>query len=352
MGRLGSDAAHAIEAAAHLARRYRHEAVEPEHVLRVLATDSRVVNVFADLAIEGERLAEQLDGHLATWPASGLYRDARVEPATSERFRILLERAGASRVVSLFRPVTIAQLALATCRLPSLAALVLNARAESFTARAAVSHARILASARGDDALEVFHVLHVVADQAWMSTALRTAGIEPATLQRALEKRLERTLAKRAMLAPGFEKIAKRNLWVGPLLRAPSVASLFADDLGIPIHAVLRALVAASGEVVDDEQLPSGDHDARIDIVFYDDEFTTMEFVVDVLSTVFGLSAPEAAARMIAVHEGGKQVVATLPARDARKAIKKARSRARRENMPLRISWQPSMAAELDSSDG
>jgi len=352
MGRLGSDAAEAVEAAAHLARRYRHDAVEPEHLLRVLATDVRAVSVFADLAIEGERLAEHLDGHLATCPASGLYRDARVEPATSERFRSLLDRAGARRVATLFRPVTIAQLTFATCGLPSLGSLVLHARAESFTARAAMAHARILVSARGDDALEVFHVVHVVADQPWMSSALRKAGIEPETLQRALEKRLDRALGKRAMLAPGFENIAKRNLWVGPLLRAPSVASVFADDLGIPIHTVLRALVAASGEAIADDDLPNGEHDGRIDIVFHDDEFTTMEFVVGVLSTVFGLPAPDAMARMLAVHERGKQVVATLPARAARKAIKKARSHARRESMPLRIGWRPSPSAELDPTDG
>ena len=101
----------------------------------------------------------------------------------------------------------------------------------------------------------------------------------------------------------GFENIAKRNLWIGPLLRAPSVASVFADDLGTPVHVVLRALGTGAGEAVADDEPPPADHTGSIDIVFHDDDF----------------------------------------------------NRARRESMPLRITWRsssPAEPAERDPSDG
>ncbi len=363
MARLGADAARVVEQAHAVARRHRHAEVEPEHLLRVLAAEPDAAAVFTRLAIESVTLAEQLDAHLSTWPASGLYRDARVEPQQSERLRILFRRAGWSSIFSFVRPLTLEQLTLATCGLPSVAPLVLDARAESITAQDVVAHARILAAGRGDDALSVFHVVHVVADQPWMASALRDAGIDRTKLQSALESRLERTTKRPIRLGLPFAAIGNRNVWLGALLRSPSVVSVFSDDVGVPVQAVFRALARGSG-APDDDTFPSGDGSdgAQIEIVFHNDDFTTMPFVVDTLVHAFALSTADAVARMRGVHEHGQMVVATLPARDARKALKNARSHARREQMPLRITWRraspaeprtenPEGPAELDPSD-
>ena len=79
-------------------------------------------SVLAELAIDHKLLTERVKGHLAGLPASGLYRDARTERETSERLGILMDRAGARRIITLARPVTIEQLGRAACSLPSLVA--------------------------------------------------------------------------------------------------------------------------------------------------------------------------------------------------------------------------------------
>jgi hypothetical protein len=70
------------------------------------------------------------------------------------------------------------------------------------------------------------------------------------------------------------------------------------------------ALVRRTGAHVDDTSLPDGDD--RVEIVFHDDDFTTMEFV------------------------------------EARSRIDEARAFARAAGMPLRITWRRVTADEPD----
>lgn len=338
MGRLGVDALRVLTAAGELARGYRHESVEPEHLLCALLAERRMEPVLAKLAIDHRVLTERIKGHLAGWPASGLYRDARNEPTAGERLRILLDRAGARRIVSLVWPITIEQLGRAACALPSLISLVMEARSEIVTATDAVAHARMLAIARGDARLSVFHLTHALADQVWLGTALRHAGLDPEALQTALAARMS-TASAHDMLAADNEKVGSRDKLLARLLRTPQIEALF-SALGVPVYRVFRDLVDSSGDSLDDASLPDDDG-AEVEIIFHNDDFTTMEFVMDTLGYCFDVTPAAAAKLMHDIHaNGGPEVVAVLPAGEARKRVEKSRAHARRAGMPLRITWR------------
>lgn len=338
MGKLGADASRVLTAAKELARGYRHESVEPEHLLCALLTEGRMDSVLAKLAIDQEVLTERVKAHLGGWPASGLYRDARTDPAASERLRILLDRAGARRVVSLVLPVTVEQLGRAACALPSLVPLVMEARSEVVSARDAVAHARMLAIARADARVTVFHLTHILADGTWLGTALHRAGLDRKALQSALIGRMS-TAGTQDVLAAGIEKVASRDIVLTALLRTPQIKALF-SELGVPIYRVFRALVDSSSGGVDDDSLPDDDG-SEIEIVFHNDDFTTMEFVIDTLGYCFDVTPAAAAKLMVEIHAGaGPAVVAVLPASEARKRVDKSRAHARGAGMPLRITWR------------
>ena len=122
-------------------------------------------------------------------------------------------------------------------------------------------------------------------------------------------------------------------------LRTPQIAALF-SGLGGDVADLIRALVRLSAGTIDDESLPPDD-DGEIAIVFHNDDFTTMDFVVRALNEWLAIPATEATALMLDVHRRGSVVVKTCPAREARWRIEKARRGALLWGMPLRITWRP-----------
>jgi ATP-dependent Clp protease adaptor protein ClpS len=336
--RLGADATRVLDDARAIARRHRHDVVEPEHVLRALVGSARIAEMLMERAVDPALLAERVDARLAEWPAAGLYRDAPAEVTPSERLHIMLERAVGHRIVSFLRPLTLQQLARSALTLPTLLPVIMDARAEIVTAAHAVAHARMLATHRGDPLLTVFHVTHVLADQPWMAGALEDAGSSVSALQSVLEERIA-SAGPRDALASTVESLATRALLVAALLQTPAVAAVFSEN-GVSAHDLRRALVRRSGDdlALDDTTLPDGD--GRIEIVFHDDDFTTMEVVVDVLETCLALPRHHALHLMLEVHRGGAKVVKTCAAAEARASIQKARAAARDAEMPLRITWR------------
>ena len=79
----------------------------------------------------------------------------------------------------------------------------------------------------------------------------------------------------------------------------------------------------------------------RYMVIFYNDDFTTMEFVVLVLTSVFFKSAEEAEALMLAVHKSGSAVVGIYSYDVAISKVRKATMMAREENFPLRLECKP-----------
>jgi ATP-dependent Clp protease adaptor protein ClpS len=86
---------------------------------------------------------------------------------------------------------------------------------------------------------------------------------------------------------------------------------------------------------------PSIREPERYDVVLHNDDFTTMEFVVMLLVTVFHKSESEANTIMLRVHNNGEGVAGTYTYDIAATKIKKSTDMARAEGFPLRLSMRP-----------
>ncbi|MBX3162672.1 MAG: ATP-dependent Clp protease adaptor ClpS [Deltaproteobacteria bacterium] len=73
------------------------------------------------------------------------------------------------------------------------------------------------------------------------------------------------------------------------------------------------------------------------DVVLRNDDYTTREFVVELLRDVFDLPEAHAMARMEAAHGQGSAVLGRFAGDTARHKVAEARSRARAQGFPLRI---------------
>ena len=79
----------------------------------------------------------------------------------------------------------------------------------------------------------------------------------------------------------------------------------------------------------------------RYKVTIYNDDFTTMEFVVKVLIEVFFKSQAEAEQLMLTVHHSDKAVVGIYTYDIAVSKVKKATNMAREAGFPLRLTYEP-----------
>ena len=75
--------------------------------------------------------------------------------------------------------------------------------------------------------------------------------------------------------------------------------------------------------------------------IIYNDDFTTMDFVVKVLTTVFFKSETEAETLMMSVHKSGSAVVGIYSYDIALSKVRKATDMAREEGFPLKLTVLP-----------
>ena len=73
-------------------------------------------------------------------------------------------------------------------------------------------------------------------------------------------------------------------------------------------------------------------------VILHNDNYTTKAFVVEILSTVFHLSAIEATQLMLFVHRNGKGVVGTYTWDIAQSKITRVHAMAKRAEFPLKCS--------------
>ena len=73
------------------------------------------------------------------------------------------------------------------------------------------------------------------------------------------------------------------------------------------------------------------------DVVFYNDDYTTMEFVVDVLMSIFNKSHDDAQMLMETVHNQGCAVIGTYTYDIAVSRTNLTRSIAKKNGFPLRV---------------
>ena len=79
----------------------------------------------------------------------------------------------------------------------------------------------------------------------------------------------------------------------------------------------------------------------RYKVTIYNDDFTTMEFVVMILKVVFFKSEAEAETLMLQVHHSDKAVVGIYSYDIAVSKVNKATQMAREAGFPLRLTYEP-----------
>ena len=76
-------------------------------------------------------------------------------------------------------------------------------------------------------------------------------------------------------------------------------------------------------------------------VIIHNDDITPMDFVVNVLTSIFLLSQPTALEVMLVAHYKGAAYVQTLPKAEAEKRINKAHFASGLEGYPLHFSLEP-----------
>jgi len=75
-------------------------------------------------------------------------------------------------------------------------------------------------------------------------------------------------------------------------------------------------------------------------VIMHNDDFTTMDFVVDILRDIFHKDETEAERLMLLVHEVGKAVVGSYPYDIAVSKVQTAAARAKAEGLPFRMTLE------------
>lgn len=83
---------------------------------------------------------------------------------------------------------------------------------------------------------------------------------------------------------------------------------------------------------------PQEDRPRRFKVVFHNDDFTTMDFVIEVLVTHFGKSPTEATYVMLQVHHKGRGVAGVYPRDIADGKVALVTLEARSRGMPLKLT--------------
>lgn len=76
-------------------------------------------------------------------------------------------------------------------------------------------------------------------------------------------------------------------------------------------------------------------------VVLHNDDFTTMDFVVEVLTEIFFKTLEEAENLMLKVHNEGAAIAGIYSLDIAASKANKATARARKEGFPLRLTVEP-----------
>lgn len=131
-------------------------------------------------------------------------------------------------------------------------------------------------------------------------------------------------------------------------MNANELAKLARAAIADPRHAE-RMLLAVAARLEAPVAPPAEATDAKVKakvaprwrVVCHDDPITTMEFVVEVLREVFGLTQARAYERMMRVHTSGAATVGTWSEDEARTRARKAIARARAAGFPLSFTVEP-----------
>lgn len=86
------------------------------------------------------------------------------------------------------------------------------------------------------------------------------------------------------------------------------------------------------------EALPKVPEPPRYAVLLHNDDYTTMEFVVEVLTTYFQKSEEQAVQIMLSVHKDGKGIAGTFTFEIAETKAHQATEAAREAGYPLKVT--------------
>ena len=91
----------------------------------------------------------------------------------------------------------------------------------------------------------------------------------------------------------------------------------------------------SDGGLVVEDTKPQLKRPARFQVVLLNDDYTPMEFVVDVLERIFGLDRPKATRIMLEVHTRGKGICGVYTFEIAETKVAQVTTYARQHQHPL-----------------
>lgn len=80
---------------------------------------------------------------------------------------------------------------------------------------------------------------------------------------------------------------------------------------------------------------------SRFKIIMHNDDYTTMEFVIEVLQTIFHKESAEATVLMLQIHRRGRAVCGLYPFEIAETKVDRVHKAARSAGFPLRCTLEP-----------
>lgn len=96
---------------------------------------------------------------------------------------------------------------------------------------------------------------------------------------------------------------------------------------------------SGSGAAVQ-EALPKVAEPPRYAVVLHNDDYTTMEFVVEILTKDFSKPSEEAMALMLKVHQEGKAVAGIYSFEVAETKVAIVTEKARKQGFPLKLTLE------------
>lgn len=83
------------------------------------------------------------------------------------------------------------------------------------------------------------------------------------------------------------------------------------------------------------------DEPKKYKVIMHNDDVTTMEFVVDVLTHIFFKPIKEAEAIMLLIHNEGQAIVGIYTKDIAQSKVMKVKRKAQEAKFPLKVTIQP-----------
>jgi ATP-dependent Clp protease adaptor protein ClpS len=94
-------------------------------------------------------------------------------------------------------------------------------------------------------------------------------------------------------------------------------------------------------EIATRAAIPKVAEPPKFAVLLHNDDYTTMEFVVEILTNDFSKSSEEAMALMLKVHHQGKAVAGIYSCEIAETKIVKVQEKARKSGFPLMLTMEP-----------